>query len=396
MLVNCPECELQVSDKAITCPHCGYPLKPTQASRPRVTSNKRRRLPNGFGQISEIKGKNLRKPFRAMVTVGKSESGRPICKPLKPQSYFETYNEAYLALVEHNRTPYDINSNSSMQELFERWKEDYFQTNITDTWKKAITLAWSRCGSLYDMPVKDVRSWHIKECLNNAELAPTASENIKTVLNMVFDYAVEYEMAEKNYARLIVQKSTSEKSSVNGHIAFTDEEMELLWENVTAYPVIELVLIQCYSGWRPQELFELRIATVDMRKGTYTGGSKTDAGKDRIVPIHSRVAEFVEKHYNKATEMNSEYLFNLYPYKPSKYTYSKFRYQFDKMVKALGLNTAHRPHDGRKQFVTMAKQYNVDEYAIKRMVGHAINDLTEEVYTERSIAWLKQEIEKIK
>ena len=27
MLIKCPECKLQVSDKAITCPHCGYPLK---------------------------------------------------------------------------------------------------------------------------------------------------------------------------------------------------------------------------------------------------------------------------------------------------------------------------------------------------------------------------------
>lgn len=26
MLTKCPECELQVSDKASTCPHCGYPL----------------------------------------------------------------------------------------------------------------------------------------------------------------------------------------------------------------------------------------------------------------------------------------------------------------------------------------------------------------------------------
>lgn len=30
MLITCPECELQVSDKAYTCPHCGYPLKTAQ------------------------------------------------------------------------------------------------------------------------------------------------------------------------------------------------------------------------------------------------------------------------------------------------------------------------------------------------------------------------------
>ena len=68
MLTTCPECELQVSDKAYICPHCGFPLKGTPKQQARQ-SNKRKRLPNGFGQISEIKGRNLRKPFRAMVTV---------------------------------------------------------------------------------------------------------------------------------------------------------------------------------------------------------------------------------------------------------------------------------------------------------------------------------------
>ena len=111
MLIQCPECELQVSDKAMACPHCGYPMKPTAKPRkPRNKNNKRRRLPNGFGQISEIKNRNLRKPFRAMITVGKNSVGRPICKPLKPESYFETYNDAYSALVEYNKNPYDLDS----------------------------------------------------------------------------------------------------------------------------------------------------------------------------------------------------------------------------------------------------------------------------------------------
>ena len=25
-LINCPECEKQVSDKAVSCPNCGYPI----------------------------------------------------------------------------------------------------------------------------------------------------------------------------------------------------------------------------------------------------------------------------------------------------------------------------------------------------------------------------------
>ena len=53
-------------------------------------------------------------------------------------------------------------------------------------------------------------------------------------------------------------------------------------------------------------------------------------------------------------------------------------------------------NDGRKHFVTMAKKYGVDEYAIKYMVGHKISDITEKVYTQREFEWLKDEIEKIK
>ncbi len=96
-LIKCPECELQVSDKAVSCPHCGYPMvkqnKPFVPSR----STKHRRLPNGFGQITELKNKNLRNRFRVMITTSKTAEGKPVCKLLKPNAYFPTYNDAYAA-----------------------------------------------------------------------------------------------------------------------------------------------------------------------------------------------------------------------------------------------------------------------------------------------------------
>ena len=65
-------------------------------------------------------------------------------------------------------------------------------------------------------------------------------------------------------------------------------------------------------------------------------------------------------------------------------------------IDELKLNVDHRPHDGRTHFVTSAKKYGVDEYAIKYIVGHKISDITEKVYTKREFEWLKEEIEKIK
>lgn len=142
MLLKCPECELQISDKATFCPHCGYPIQPDIKQRkPRNKNNKRRRLPNGFGQISEIKNRNLRNPFRAMITIGKDKNGHPICKPLKPESYFPTYNDAYAALVEYNKNPYDLEPSITVKELYDKWTDEYFKTLKNESSSRATTSA---------------------------------------------------------------------------------------------------------------------------------------------------------------------------------------------------------------------------------------------------------------
>ena len=207
MLIQCPECALQASDKALSCPHCGYPfVKTNQTTRRPKKSNKRKRLPNGFGQISEIKGQNLRKPFRAMVTVGKDEYGRHITKPLKPESYFATYNDAYAALVEYNRCPYDLNPDITVKELYEKWTEEYFKTLAENSWRN-ITSAWSYCSEIYYMRAKDVRVRHIRGVMENGTVeykgemkhaSAGVKGRIKSMFNIMFDYAMEHEIVTVN------------------------------------------------------------------------------------------------------------------------------------------------------------------------------------------------------
>lgn len=132
---------------------------------------------------------------------------------------------------------------------------------------------------------------------------------------------------------------------------------------------------------------------------TFTGGMKTGAGENRTVPIHEKIKGFVKNRYDQAISLKSEYLFNATDattHKSNiKMTYDKYRHRFEKIVKDLSLNPDHRAHDPRKQFVSMAKKYDVDEYAIKYIVGHKITDITESVYTTRDPNWLANEISKI-
>jgi integrase len=441
MLIKCRECGAQVSDMAVACPRCGYPVSAginavaagnnqlsgdnevvagsnvtsnsniAAKKRRRKPANENMRLPNGFGQISRITNRNLRNPYRVMVCVGRNEKGRPISRLLKPQAYFPTYNEAYAALLEYNRHPYDLDPGKTVKETYDEWSDKYFRKLKNYSSIKATETAWAYCSQVYEMRVKDLRARHIKACMDSGTITvggktktPTSSmkNKIKTLFNQMLDYAFEYELVERNYARTfkLNEETIREIQTVKKeHIPFTEEEMERLWSSAGDKWGADIVLIQCYSGWRPQELGLIELADVDLQEWTFTGGMKTEAGTGRIVPIHPRIRPIVAKYYQQAVELGSSFLFNFADpdrkNADTRLTYNRYARIFERLVAELGLNPNHRPHDGRKHFVTKAKECGVDEYAIKYIVGHKILDITEKVYTKRETSWLAREMEKI-
>lgn len=403
MLTTCPECNSQVSDKALMCPHCGFPLQ-RRVPAPQSQSHKRPRqkLPNGFGQITKITNQRLRKPFRAMVTVGVTPEGRPISKILRPQGYFRTYNEAYRAIMEYHDKPCDLSQSITMEQLHDLWRKDK-KGHITLSSLQEYDSVWKYCSSVYPIPIQDIRVRDLKICLANGSITigdetRTASVNIrrkmKILFNQLFDYAVENEITSRNVARMFNLHEDAEPA-VRAHIPYTEEEVAILDAHVSEYPIIEMLQIQFYSGWRPGELCDLLVSNVDLENKCFTGGKKTRNGINRTIPIHSKIFPLVEKHYHHAVESGNEHLFCDNRKKPRHITYETFSNKYRKLIKELGLNPLHRAHDGRVHFVTTAKKANMDEYAIKRIVGHAITDLTERVYTYRNIEWLRSELEKI-
>lgn len=85
--------------------------------------NKRMRLPNGFGQILKLSGR-LRKPYRAI-------------------GYFETYNEAYAALLENSKTPYDRAKEYTLEDMYNKWSEEKYQELAHESIKQ-FRCAWNK------------------------------------------------------------------------------------------------------------------------------------------------------------------------------------------------------------------------------------------------------------
>lgn len=165
------------------------------------------------------------------------------------------------------------------------------------------------------------------------------------------------------------------------HIVFKEDEISILWANA-GDKIVDMILLQCYTGMRPSEL--CNVENCNIFDDHIIAGMKTEAGTNRYIPLHTAIKPIVEKR-----KKNTGRLFGDVTY----HTYSK---GFDEVMERLGLDTGHRPHDPRKTFITLAKKYGCDEFAIKYIVGHAINDLTEKTYTDRDEKWLNDEIEKIK
>lgn len=372
------------------------------------------RRANGTGNIYKMKGGKRRKPWRVRVTVGwelNPKTGR--CKQnLKTLGYYASRAEAEAALVAYQECPYDLNTKDiTFKELYEQWTEDYFKKLTSISSERTITSAYRYCSGLYNMKMRDIRIYHLQECMDKGYIVPDRGKEkgqkryasactkgrIKSMFNLMFDWAYAREIVDRNYARAFeLDKETKIKQvrEKRKNTIFSKEEIDLLWKNVDKIAFVDMVLCGIYSGWRPQELAILKIKDIDLELQVMYGGMKTDAGKDRCVPIHPLIQPLIEKRYAEAKELGSNYLFNDINGQQGIYmTYDKYRGRFNKVVERLQMD--HHPHETRHTFITKAKRVRMEEYILKRIVGHAINDNTEKTYTHREIEELKAEMRKI-
>lgn len=105
---------------------------------------------------------------------------------------------------------------------------------------------------------------------------------IRSIFIGMLDFAVEYELIDRNYAKDV--NIHDKKVEHRPHMSFSEDELALLWDSLDV-PYVDVLLIQCYTGMRPQELGLIEISNVDLDTGFIVGGIKTDAGKNRVIPI---------------------------------------------------------------------------------------------------------------
>lgn len=373
------------------------------------------RRSNGEGSVSYD---SRRKRYRAKVTIGweiDEETGKTkqIVKTLG--SNYKTKGEASAALAQYLKNPYDLdNKDITFSQLYQVWFDEFIKDHESHRYR--IMSAYKYCSSIYNKKMREISILDMKNCIYKGTAtvtrgkykgedklaSPSTKESMKYIFNHMFAYAVEARIVDKNFARefTLDKKVFKEKEDNRKEkIPFSEEELGKLWQSIEFVPFTDMIVYACYSGWRPSELISLKIVDVDLDQNFIRGGIKTTAGKNRLVPIHPLVKPIIEKYYNEAISVGSNYLFNdVTKKKGMGLSYDQYLSRFNNAMELLKFRLDITPHYTRHTFITKAKSrsVNMNDNILKLIVGHEIGDLTEHVYTHREIEDLQEEMAKIK
>ena len=206
------------------------------------------------------------------------------------------------------------------------------------------------------------------------------------MFNQLYKFAMKHEIVDKNYAAFIEIKKTGK---VAPHKVFTEDEIATLWKHSDRREV-QIILILIYTGLRITELLTMERQKVFIAERYMIGGIKTEAGRDRVIPINHKILPFVIAFY----EEGGEYLIKKQNKgKRQAYSYHGFRYSIWKPVlKEFGFK--HSIHDTRHTAISLMDAAGVNRTALKRIVGHKNEDVTE-LYTHKNLQDLITEIDKI-
>lgn len=348
--------------------------------------------PNGYGSVYKLSGER-RKPYIVRVSIG-WDLVEIDGKLKKKQKYFiigytESYEEGNIMLAEYhkrkNAGDIILKNDPSFKEIYESIIDKRIQGKSQST-AYSYAAAFKTLKILHDMPISNIKAITMQNIIDqeyNKGKLHDSLNNLKIVCNMVFENAFQNDLVNKNYASFIHIPKTKK---VIDRIPFTKDEIETLEHNKNK-PYVDTILIMIYTGIRINELLKTKIADVNLEERYFITGSKTDAGKNRIIPIPKQIYRTFVKYCSKGNDFlisDDGKQMKIYHYRDQ---------IFNKIMKEFAMN--HYPHDCRHTYASITDTLGMNKVTRQLILGHKGSDVTDNVYTHKTIKELVTESDMI-
>ena len=376
----CIKCHKDIPDGSLYCNHCGKKQISTKA--------KYHKREHGTGSITRDK-RNHKSPWIAHAPANKEGRNRVYI------GSFVTRAEAQAAIDDYIKRGCPDLPNATLGDIYELWHEAHSKDVGTDA-MSSYESVWKRFSDIQGIPMKDIRTVHFQKVVDTAATIGTAYK-IRTVCSMLSKYAMENDVIQKNYAAFIkIPKFAKKEKRI-----FSPDEINVLWEH-SDDPDIQAILILIYTGFRLGELLAIKKSDVHLEEGYIVGGEKTEAGRNRIVPLTPNIPELKDFLVSRIERAAGEKVFDI--------SDAAFRNNvFYATLTKLGMISAHRnnnrwifddenhltPHSTRHTFASLSAAAGMKPENLQKIIGHANYSTTAEIYIHQDIETLKSEMSKL-
>lgn len=352
--MNCVKCGKSFQDDAVFCPYCGK----KQGILPRKIRTKQR----GNGTGMAFRRGNT---WTARVTVGwKYENGRKI-QVYKTKGGFPTKTAAenYCSILKVDDSVPRITD--TFQQVYERWKDEY-ENRIAPVTMSTYKSAWKYYSPVYYRPIVDLTVAELQKCINECDKGRSTLNDMKTVCSLVYRFAIVNRLVSENLAQHLYVAAKKKGTRP----AFTADELKKIEESVGKLPYADYVLFMCYTGFRPNEMLSLKKDAYNSSKNALIGGFKTEAGKNRTVPVHAKLQGVLQERL----AYDSEYLF---PKKDGTLMDDEHfrKYCFVPLMAQLGIE-GKVPYSCRHTFANLLKNVRGSDTDKAALIGHSDASMT--------------------
>lgn len=334
---------------------------------------------NGYGSIYKLKNRKLRKPFIVRSAAKLDERGIYVRTVI---GRFATKNEAMIFLANYNAMNNNLDSSEfTLGQLFERWKISKHANSISEiVYDKYVNLFTTNFSHLLDKKMVVLKYNDFQQILN--KIYKKSSQDLIVILKWIYSECRKNEIIRNDISADLEPSNII--SRVVERVVFEDSFVKSLWakyyEDKNQY--VSMILILFYTGMRVNEILKIKNSNIFIDKKYFITGSKTKAGKNRIIPIHTKIL-MILTYYKDEYE---NFLFE-------NTTKRKLTYYFERLMKEYNLKG--NLHSIRHTFITKMQRLNDSVSKTQKIVGHASSNVTDGVYTHWSVSDLLQTINKL-
>lgn len=354
----CKSCQAALTDDSVYCHICGK----------KQISQARHRLHRGKSQgtITKLPGRRNNKFWARLPVDNNSDSNKRTSI-----GCFPTYNDAAEALAKAMYTQDAAtvtNRTVTLQDIYDRFVESHYYATLSKSGQSAHRTAWTHLSSIAQIPVSSITKATFQHPIDELQKTGKKRETLAKVRNLcslLCQEAMGMGLLVTNYGKL-VQLPRNDSS---GALPFTSVELKKIWAKADkGDSTAAAVLILNYTGMRPSELLSLEISTHIHCHGQRTyfkTGSKTDAGKNRIIPLPEILSKYVDgligdRNCGPLVAATGGGFYRLDNWRPR---------CFNKLMDELDL-LGHTPYSCRHTYADLQKRRKIDPEIMMEIMGH--------------------------